>query len=53
MEKPGSWAFTTILAVVVGLWTALFARFIDPLAIPEASKTPADTIQRMQLYVYR
>ena len=39
VEKPGSWAFTTILAVVVGLWTALFARFIDPLAIPEASKT--------------
>lgn len=39
VEKPGSWVFTTILAVVVGLWTALFARFIDPLAIPEASKT--------------
>ena len=39
VEKPSGWTLTTVLAVVVGLLSALLARIIDPLAVPESSKT--------------
>ena len=39
VEKPSGWALTTLLAVVVGLVAGILARLIDPLAVPESSKT--------------
>lgn len=39
VEKPNGWALTTLLAVTVGLVAGILARLIDPLAVPESSKT--------------
>lgn len=39
VKKPSGWALTTLLAVVVGLVAGVLARLIDPLAVPESSKT--------------
>ena len=39
VKKPSGWALTTLLAVVVGLVAGVMARLLDPLAVPESSKT--------------
>lgn len=42
VQKPRGWALTTLLAVVVSVLSAVFSRLVDPLAIPEASKTTCE-----------
>lgn len=38
-RPPGGFNLVTILAVLVGFIAAIFSRLIDPLAVPESSKT--------------
>ena len=39
VEKPSGWTLTTITAVVLGFVCGILSRLIDPLAVPESSKT--------------
>ena len=38
-RPPGGFNLVTILAVLVGFLAAIFSRLIDPMAVPESSKT--------------